>query len=587
MLRIKKIIIVAIGLTILFFFFTSSYILYNEPEKDSYIIETDFLTDDLVMIHGTLYVPRLLPLFLIQNNGTVPGIVLIHGLAGSHYVTESLAKVCNVNGIVALGIDLRGHGLSSGGFDFTNQPWKNFQGNSIELALDVKAAIEFLTKICYFVNSSQIGVYGGSLGGLAAITEGCLVDLTNVTVSMSMAKFDVLYFINSTHPPNLLMILGINDDLFSTEEGYLIYYLACGETLVPPYEEFGDFSNGTARRLILTPNPHEVVPSSPVITWEIVKWFRMAFFNTTSGITISADTSKYGLSFIANISGFFGFFLIISIIPGIASFIISVKRRNYPLALNKVKTEKLEPKSERKTSFLFLPFVLLFVYVISAILIYPVAGFFWWIPAIGGNFLISILLVSTCLGILGIYLYTRKTNDFSLKKLIFDKNKLFSAIIIGIVMFFYILMFTSLSSFEFNLLRAPICSTTILILFLFFLPYLFIDETWSRIFIQSKFEKEGLAKKMLITIPLTAIMKVAFFGLIYLWGLIYGWLGFSFIDDLVLKLMVPTFLAIMTYYVCIYAPFIFNASKKIHASALCCALLLAFDFGMRLPTIIF
>jgi len=113
------------------------------------------------------------------------------------------------------------------------------------------------------------------------------------------------------------------------------------------------------------------------------------------------------------------------------------------------------------------------------------------------------------------------------------------------------------------------------------IPFLLIDEIWTRKFVQSEYNKEKISKRMLIAIPITAIFKLIHFGFIYLWGLIYSWIGISFVDEFVLKLMVPTFMLITMYYVCVYSPFIFETSKKIHASALCAALLLAVDFGMN------
>ncbi|NVM00734.1 MAG: alpha/beta hydrolase [Candidatus Helarchaeota archaeon] len=578
---------IAVGLTVLSLLVSSLFFLYYEPEQDSYTINVDFFTDDFTLIHGTLYIPRLLPLFLIEYNGTVPGIVLVHGLGGNHHGLESLAKVFNRNGMIALGIDFRGHGQSLGGFDFVNSPWRNFQANSLKLALDVKAAINFLTTFCKFINSSQIGVYGGSLGGMAAITQGYLEKISNATVSMSMAKLDFLYFINSTHPQNLLLVMGTRDDLFSIEEGMTLFYLACGNKFVPPYKTEGSFSNGTARRLIITPTSHEVVPSFPAVTEEIVKWYRKAFFNTTSGITLSIGLAKYRLIVGSNIYGFLGFFLLIGTISAIISYIKKKKRVNYPLAIGLMRSESNKSKEENQPNLLYLFGIIIFIYFISSIIIHPLAGLFWWIPSIGGNFLASVLVISTILGIFGIYLYSRKLKGFSLKEVIFGKEKLLSALIIGLICFTYVFSITNITSPEFDILRIPNSLSSIIIFSSLFIPFMLIDETLTRIFIQSRYNKDNIAKRMLIAISFTAILKLILFGLIYLWGLIYGWLGISFVDEFVLKLMVPTFMLIIMYYACVYSPFIFETSKKIHASAICSALLLAIDFGMRLTTIIF
>ncbi|MFX0134859.1 MAG: hypothetical protein ACFFDN_14555, partial [Candidatus Hodarchaeota archaeon] len=308
---------------------------------------------------------------------------------------------------------------------------------------------------------------------------------------------------------------------------------------------------------------------------------------STSGTTLSIGLSKYTLIVGSNVYGFLGFFLLIGTISAILSFFKKKKKNNFPLTIGFMRSEKNNSKNESKVNFLYLFGILTLVYLISSIIIHPLAGLFWWIPSIGGNFLASILVVTTILSIFGIYLYSRKLKGFSLKEAIFGRNKLLSALLIGLICFTYVFSITSITSPEFDLLRIPNSLSSILVFSSLFIPFMLIDETWTRIFVQSRYNKENIAKRMLIAIPITAILKSILFGFIYLWGLIYGWLGISFVDEFVLKLMVPTFMLIIMYYVCVYSPFIFETSKKIHASALCSALLLAVDFGMRLTTIIF
>ncbi len=587
MSKAKKFITIAAGITILLIIASSFYVIYVEPDTDSYSMDVDYLTEDATKIHGVLYIPRLLPLYLLQNNGTVPAIVVLHGLGGSHYDTEGLAKVFNLNGMVAFALDMRGHGQSLGGFDLSHQPWQNFQPNSLKLALDVKGAIDLLIRTCRFVNSSQIGIYGGSLGGLAATTEGYLHDLANATVNVCMAKFEMMYFLNSTNPSNYLMIIGTNDDLFSTEEAILIFYLACGNQLVSPYQNYGNFSNGTARRLILMPTEHEIVPSNPLVIYEVVNWYKMAFFNSTTGTTLSVDVTKYLMNLVSTVTGFAGFFFIMFLIPGIILFFKRFGTKKHLTSMNFMKSTENDMENGEKFSLLRGILMLLFVYFVSAIIIFPAAGLFWWIPAIGGNFLASILVVFAGFGILGIYFLTRRAGNFSLKKILLDKDHLIKPLLIGFIAFSFIFFITNIVPLEHTLLRTPNTAVTILIFFLLFVPFLLVDEIWNRYFIQKKFDKYGSTRNMALTIPITAGLKAAFFGLIFLCGMIYNFLGFPFIDELVLKLMVPAFLLIMMLYVCVYAPFIFQASKRIHASTLCCALLLAFDFATRMTVIVF
>lgn len=198
-----------------------------------------------------------------------PAVVLSHGISGSKQMMSGMALELARNGIVALTIDLIGHGSSGGSF-----------GTELnDTTLGIKDAVQYLKQQSY-VNSSQIALIGHSLGAGAvrATTLTCNDIKASVFIGGGLGGVvnDLEYgILNSTSPKNLLVVIGKYDALFNLEQ--------TKEDLIPifgnpseisPHQIYGGFCNGTARNLIIPETTHLLEPVDPQATSEVVHWMR-------------------------------------------------------------------------------------------------------------------------------------------------------------------------------------------------------------------------------------------------------------------------------------------------------------------------
>ncbi|MEM2637732.1 MAG: alpha/beta fold hydrolase [Candidatus Korarchaeota archaeon] len=97
-----------------------------------------------------------------QYANNSPGVLLIHGFSGTKKDAELKAYQLALRGIVAVTMDMRGHGLSEGPFLF-----------GMMEASDGAKVIEWMVSHLN-VNGSNIGIYGHSMGGLVALRIAAL-----------------------------------------------------------------------------------------------------------------------------------------------------------------------------------------------------------------------------------------------------------------------------------------------------------------------------------------------------------------------------------------------------------------------------
>ena len=125
-------------------------------------------------IHGWLYYRRDL-------SGKAPGILLVHGIGGSHEMYEKevpLAYTLAKRGYVVLSIDAAGHGKSCivGSRDWREAAGKieNITENLFyQVYVSAIRGVEVLKNFS-LVDSTRIGVIGVSMGGMTAIVVGSM-----------------------------------------------------------------------------------------------------------------------------------------------------------------------------------------------------------------------------------------------------------------------------------------------------------------------------------------------------------------------------------------------------------------------------
>jgi len=201
-----------------------------------------------------------------------PAVVLSHGISGSKQMMSAIALELARNGFVTLSIDLIGHGGSDGAFGA-------FGAEPADKTLGMKDAVQYLRQQP-FVNSSQIGLVGHSLGAGAvrATTAVCSGIKASVFIGGGFGELvnDPEYgLLNSTFPKNLLVIIGEHDVLFDIEQTKQELIPVFGNpSEISPNTIYGDFSDETARSLIIPKTTHLLEPVDQTATSEVITWMK-------------------------------------------------------------------------------------------------------------------------------------------------------------------------------------------------------------------------------------------------------------------------------------------------------------------------
>ncbi|MFW9832319.1 MAG: alpha/beta hydrolase, partial [Candidatus Thorarchaeota archaeon] len=210
--------------------------------------EVTLVTAEGVPIAGTLQIP-----VAASSSSPLPGVVVIHGSMGTKEWIMGFGIELARRGFVVLSIDAVGHGNS---------------GPSLGLGTDRGGivALEFLDSLPYV---STIGMIGHSMG------TGIATQAINST-SVQVDSFVVIggwAWGNASLPHNMLVVTGLYDELFDIPD--LLNSLAEPfNTTAPvvPGQLYGDFSLGTARKVIIPLANHLFEIIDPFAISESVEW---------------------------------------------------------------------------------------------------------------------------------------------------------------------------------------------------------------------------------------------------------------------------------------------------------------------------
>ena len=276
---------------------------------------TEGLEQNPVKISGLLIKPAG------QSTGKLPGVVFANGFTGCKewYVqfTRQMAK----DGLVVLSLDLRGHGSSGG--------WSTFGRDETS---DMIAAANYLKSNVPEVDAAHITAMGHSLGGITATRTGivqtnhtfssvvaiwcwtswkdAITDLTgpidglvgrswlfttfsrklDINSPDSDAPFRFVDMVSDNVPPNYMLAIGSADELVSVErEEELMGRATMGaraavaQTQVKDNLMYGNFADGTARKLVVTNDDHLTELMSGAILRQSVDWIKQS-----AGIPVAA-----------------------------------------------------------------------------------------------------------------------------------------------------------------------------------------------------------------------------------------------------------------------------------------------------------
>jgi dienelactone hydrolase len=231
-------------------------------------------------LSGLLYIPSE-----ARPDSPRPAVVLAHGISNAKETLSGIALELSRRGVVALTVDLSGHGDSGGSL------------SSGDPSLGLIDAINFLKSELY-VDHSLIGVVGHSLGAGAARRAAYEDDSVVVTVfiggGVEERSEDPSYgTLSPTFPKNLLMAVGEQDILFDLRglDASLRQVFGTSEQITIG-RLYGSFASMDARELFVTPTIHLLEPITPALVSEVVDWMSRAFASSLP------DTTRSGLNYI-------------------------------------------------------------------------------------------------------------------------------------------------------------------------------------------------------------------------------------------------------------------------------------------------
>ncbi|MFX0051231.1 MAG: alpha/beta hydrolase [Candidatus Hermodarchaeota archaeon] len=217
--------------------------------------EIDLRTTENVIIHSTLQIPNE-----ATSSNPVPGVVVIHGVYQSKEWLMAFGIELARRGFVVLTIDAGSHG---------NSGYTSYDSDG-----GGAAALEYLNNLTYV---NKLGIVGHSMGAGIAIQA---LELTTVPVDAVVfvggGSRSTNEWANTTFPKNLLITVGRYDELYDVPSLYTSLSDTFGVTegSVNPGHLYGDFSNGSARKLVLGETNHLFETIDPIIISETVIWLQ-------------------------------------------------------------------------------------------------------------------------------------------------------------------------------------------------------------------------------------------------------------------------------------------------------------------------
>jgi pimeloyl-ACP methyl ester carboxylesterase len=214
-------------------------------------------------------------MFRPQSAAPAPTIVIAHGFAGSQQLMQPFAETLARNGYIAVTFDFLGHGRNPNPMrgDIT-------EGMAITSALQAE-----LTRVAAWARN-----YPRSDGRLAALGHSMASDIVvrfaqatpDVEATVAVSVFSPV--VTASSPRNLLVIVGALEPAMLRNEGMRIVNLTADGAAVPG-ETYGQFSDGTARRLALARGVEHIgVLYSHDSMVEALRWFNAAFGRQDEGL---------------------------------------------------------------------------------------------------------------------------------------------------------------------------------------------------------------------------------------------------------------------------------------------------------------
>ena len=257
--------------------FLCSFIIFIAAVLIAHLIQTDFGRIDVSNVYydnfnGKHIRAKLFRPVSVTSDNPSPGIVFVHGYQNNRESGDAYNIELAKRGFVVLGIDAIGRGNS----DIPNdQEDPDFDDN-----FGTRSSVQYLRSLP-FVNKNNIGVMGHSMGAKFAY-EVALDDPNINAVVIIGSAYDEKA--TRENPKNMLTIIGELDefrDFFTGTKDIIKEWMSTKATQGAfPGEQpqlgvtYGDFSNGTARRVFVPRISHIQESHNSSCIAEALIWMR-------------------------------------------------------------------------------------------------------------------------------------------------------------------------------------------------------------------------------------------------------------------------------------------------------------------------
>ncbi|TFG33729.1 alpha/beta fold hydrolase, partial [Candidatus Thorarchaeota archaeon] len=196
-----------------------------------------------------------------------PAVLTIHGISSSGAMMDAFNIELARRNFTVVSVDIAGHGRSSERFGFDS---------FFEAVQDAYDAVRYVQLNDPDTDDMLYGVLGHSLGaGMALLFNNVTVKpFSTVIIGGGIGnQFGGLSLpLNESTPYNLMIAAGFYDELVSPHAALDTLKIATG--LNNPYPEaiYGNFMDGTARKLVFSPTNHLFEMSDSKIVTQCVDW---------------------------------------------------------------------------------------------------------------------------------------------------------------------------------------------------------------------------------------------------------------------------------------------------------------------------
>lgn len=245
------------------------------------LIQSDFGKVEVSIVkietfQGETLVAKLFRPKIATAENPLPAVINMHGYQNDKSVQDPASIELARRGFVVIAPDALGHGDSQGGVSWAGGD--NVMGNADALAYLISLP---------FVDAEHIGAMGHSMGGMNAVQLPALFP-ENVKALAQQASLP-----GAPALPNVLILQARYEEFQGFREmQFLTDDLTSSETrlaalgITDPVEwntTYGNFDDGTARRMEYINMDHHLLPLMNQTNAAIVDWFRMALKDGQGG----------------------------------------------------------------------------------------------------------------------------------------------------------------------------------------------------------------------------------------------------------------------------------------------------------------